>query len=97
MTVEEAAEVLRIGRTAAYQLARRYIETGGEDGVPARKVGRQTRVPRLLLESMLGGPITWPLPSAAPSASAKPMHRPPPPRRSRRAARPEQSALPFGS
>lgn len=96
LTVEEAAEVLRIGRTAAYQLARRYIDTGGRDGMPACKVGRQTRVPRALLEEMLCGPITWPLTSAVPVV-LEPAHRPPRPQRSRRTARPEQSALPFGS
>ena len=31
-TIEEAAEVLRIGRTLAYALSRRYEETGGLDG-----------------------------------------------------------------
>ena len=60
LTVEEAAEVLRIGRTAAYQLTRRYLDTDGADGIPATRVGRQVRVPRLRLETMLGGPITWP-------------------------------------
>ena len=60
LTVEEAAEVLRIGRTAAYQLTRRYLDTDGADGLPATRVGRQVRVPRLRLETMLGGPITWP-------------------------------------
>lgn len=65
LTVEEAARVLRIGRTAAYQLTRRYLETGGADGVPATRVGRQVRVPRSGLERMLGGPITWPAPQTA--------------------------------
>lgn len=33
LTVEEAAAVLRIGRSAAYQLARRWRETGGREGL----------------------------------------------------------------
>jgi hypothetical protein len=33
LTVEEAACVMRIGRTAAYQLARHYLATGGKEGL----------------------------------------------------------------
>ena len=36
LTIEEAAAVLRIGRTAAYQLARRYLASGGKEGAPGR-------------------------------------------------------------
>jgi excisionase family DNA binding protein len=46
LTVEEAARVLRIGRTAAYEAARR-----GE--IPTIRVGRSLRVPRQRLEAML--------------------------------------------
>ncbi|MCP4084976.1 MAG: helix-turn-helix domain-containing protein [Actinomycetia bacterium] len=60
LTVEEAARVLRIGRTAAYQLTRRYIQTSCAEGTPAEKIGRQVRVPRFRLEATLGGPIRWP-------------------------------------
>ena len=45
-TVEEAAERLRIGRTLAYELARR-----GE--LPVVRLGRTLRVPRHALEQML--------------------------------------------
>jgi excisionase family DNA binding protein len=47
LTVEEAAKVLRVGRTAAYEAARR-----GE--IPVVRVGRSLRVPRHALERMLG-------------------------------------------
>jgi excisionase family DNA binding protein len=54
LTVAEAATVLRIGRTAAYQLARQYLATNGVEGMPVRRVGRQLRVPKDLLEAWLG-------------------------------------------
>lgn len=47
-TIEEAAGLLRIGRTAAYELARR-----GE--LPAVRLGRSLRVPRHALEQLLNG------------------------------------------
>ncbi len=36
LTIEEAALVLRIGRTAAYEQARIGRETGGHAGIPNR-------------------------------------------------------------
>jgi excisionase family DNA binding protein len=68
-TVEEAAGVLRVGRTAAYQLARRYLATGGSEGLPVVRVGRLLRVPRAELEKLTGGPITWPLPGPTPATT----------------------------
>lgn len=47
LTVEEAAELLRIGRGAAYEAARR-----GQ--LPTIRIGRSLRVPRHALEGMLG-------------------------------------------
>jgi len=60
LTVEEAAGVMRIGRTAAYQLARHYLATGGKEGLPCVRYGKQLRVPRRKLEEHIGGPLTWP-------------------------------------
>ena len=54
LTVEEAAALVRIGRTAAYQLARQYLATDGAEGMPVRRIGRQLRVPRELLEAWVG-------------------------------------------
>jgi excisionase family DNA binding protein len=46
-TVEEAARLLRVGRTAAYEAARR-------GDIPVIRVGRSLRVPRHQLERILG-------------------------------------------
>ena len=64
LTVEEAARIVRVGRSTAYKLVKEYEETGGASGLPMKWVGCQRRVPRLLLEKFLGGPITWPIPDA---------------------------------
>ncbi len=54
--VEEAAEVLRIGRTLAYALAKRSEATGGLEGLPVIRLGGCLRVPRwALLELALNG------------------------------------------
>jgi excisionase family DNA binding protein len=52
LTVEEAAAVLRIGRTSAYQLAQQWRDTQGRSGLPVVAVGRLLRVPRIALERM---------------------------------------------
>lgn len=61
LSVREAAAVLRIGKTSAYELAQQFVHTGGESGLKVVRVGRQLRVPRTALEEMLGGSITWPI------------------------------------
>jgi hypothetical protein len=53
LTVEEAAKVLRIGRTAAYALAREWRATNGASGLPVLELGRTLRVPRHALQIML--------------------------------------------
>lgn len=44
-TVEEAAQVLRIGRSLAYTLTRQYLESGGTQGIPVIRFGSCLRVP----------------------------------------------------
>jgi excisionase family DNA binding protein len=56
LTVEEAAEVLRIGRTAAYMLTRRWRDSDGREGLPVERLGRLLRVPRAALERMAQSP-----------------------------------------
>lgn len=49
-SVEEAGRALGLGRALAYKEARRYLETGGEQGLPVLQFGRLfiVPVPRLL-------------------------------------------------
>ena len=49
LTIEEAAVVLRIGRSLAYQLASAYEATGGVAGLPVIRLGGCLRVPRWAL------------------------------------------------
>ena len=48
LTVEEAAKLLRIGRTACYEGIRR-------GDIPAVRIGRTLRVPRRGLHNLLNG------------------------------------------
>ena len=57
LTVDEAACVLRIGRTSAYRLAREFLTTDGAGGIPTVRAGRQLRVPRRALEAFIGAPL----------------------------------------
>jgi hypothetical protein len=66
LTVEQTAVVCGIGRTSAYQLARRAADHG-EGDFPAVRFGKQLRIPRKKLEALIGGPIT--LPTDPPVAS----------------------------
>jgi hypothetical protein len=56
LTVEEAARVLRIGRTSAYLLAQQWRHTGGRSGLPVQRLGRLLRVPRSAIERMAVSP-----------------------------------------
>ena len=53
LTVIEAADELRIGRTLAYQLARRYLASNEREGLPVMRVGSNLRVPRWALLELL--------------------------------------------
>jgi hypothetical protein len=58
LTVEEAARVIRVGRTKAYAMAREWRATGGRSGLPVIDFGNVLRVPLCQLEAMVGGPLT---------------------------------------
>lgn len=53
LTVDEAAEIVRIGRRLAYEQARLWRETAGREGLPVLVIGRCLRVPRAALEDLL--------------------------------------------
>ncbi len=103
LTVEQTAVVCGIGRTSAYQLARRAADHG-EGDFPAVRFGKQLRVPRKKLEELIGGPITLPTdpPAAPPStstasttSSGSPVERATSPKRSAPSANADQQSLPF--
>jgi hypothetical protein len=54
LTVEEAARVLRIGRTKAYDMAREWRVTDGKAGLPVVDFGNVLRVPVPALAERLG-------------------------------------------
>jgi len=41
LTLGEAAEVLRIGRSLGYQLAHEYLNSGGTSGLPVVRLGEK--------------------------------------------------------
>lgn len=49
ISVGMAAEILGVSRGSAYAAARRYVETRGKDGIPARRIGRRIIVPTAAL------------------------------------------------
>jgi len=95
LTVDEAARIVRIGRTTAYDIARVYEATSGADGLPVIRVGKQLRVPRCRLEDWLGGPITWPIACDEPENVSTPPAGEPASKRSRRQGSNDQTAQLF--
>ncbi len=55
LTVEEAADYLRISRALGYQLARQYRLSDGAAGLPVVQLGRCLRVPRDELALLVRG------------------------------------------
>ena len=52
LTVTEAARLLRIGRSTAYEAANRYL-AGDPDGLPVIRIGRCLRVPVKLIAELI--------------------------------------------
>jgi hypothetical protein len=58
LTVGQAARLLCIGRTLAYDLARRYEASGGVEGLPVMRLGGCLKVPTwALLELVSTGRV----------------------------------------
>ncbi len=53
LRVDEAAKILRISRSAAYEMANAWFATNGETGLPAVRLGRSIRIPRTAVERLL--------------------------------------------
>ncbi len=90
-TVEEAARLLRVGRTKAYAMTQEWRATGGRSGLPVVDFGHVLRVPRSALERVLGvGLGDAPVPAPASKGQLPPAADPSgaePPRASRQAKR----------
>lgn len=52
--VERAAQLVGLGRRAAYEQANLYLKSGGAEGLPVLRFGRALRVPTAALLAMLG-------------------------------------------
>lgn len=78
-TVEEAARLLRIGRTKAYAMTRQWRDSGGRAGLPVVDFGHLLRVPRAALEDLLGvelQDVPDPVPAERPAAGDHPAANP---------------------
>ena len=53
LTVDEAARVLRIGRSKAYEMTKLYGTSGGTQGLPVLRLGDLLRVPRFALHEFV--------------------------------------------
>lgn len=53
MTVEQAAQVLQLGRSKTYALTAEWERTDGRSGLPFVWIGRQKRVPREAIDHLV--------------------------------------------
>lgn len=60
MTVEQAAEVLQLGRSKTYELTVEWECTSGASGLPFVRFGSQKRIPRAALVQMIESTLTCP-------------------------------------
>lgn len=54
LRVEQAQELTQLGRTQIYEQARRFLDTGGREGIPAVRFGRCVRIRTAALLAMAG-------------------------------------------
>ena len=60
MTIEQAAQVLQLGRSKTYQLSVEWERTGGTSGLPFVWFGHQKRIPRAALERFVARSLAPP-------------------------------------
>ena len=53
LRIDDAARILDISRSTAYEQATRWLHTDGREGLPVIRIGRCLRVPRPALLAML--------------------------------------------
>ena len=53
LTVEQAAKVVQLGRSKAYELTVEWEPTGGKSGLPFVWFGCQKRIPRAALDQFV--------------------------------------------
>jgi hypothetical protein len=72
LTVREAIEVLRVGKSMGYKMAHEYLSSGGTAGLPVLKFGEQCyRVPRwALIELVTTGRVVRLCDAEAPAEGA---------------------------
>ena len=71
LTIDEAARLLRIGRSKAYEMAATYTSSGGMQGLPCLRLGDLLRVPKFALyEFVTTGRIVQLIPQHVPQHDA---------------------------
>jgi hypothetical protein len=53
LRIREAANILGISPSAAYEQARAWLDSDGQTGLPVVRWGRSLRVPRAVIERLL--------------------------------------------
>ena len=54
LRVEQAQELTQLGRTQIYEQTRRWLDSGGKEGIPAVRFGRCVRIPTAALLALAG-------------------------------------------
>lgn len=67
LTVAEVMEIFPLGRSAVYELARRYVATSGAEGIPCQRFGRRLLFPVAQIEAVIGRPVDGALDAPAPT------------------------------
>jgi excisionase family DNA binding protein len=94
LTVDEAARVLRVGRSKAYEMTTLYASSGGTRGLPCLRLGDLLRVPRFALhEFVTTGRIVQLIPQPDELATPDATAARPPARTPRAASRTQLSLL----